>query len=81
MTDDKMDKNPQICFAGEDVLECQPIKGLQELLDWEPGTIDGIRAESLTVPLEKHILLPDLTSRSKVLLCHDMKGGYQPDDR
>lgn len=80
MTNDQMDKKSK-SHCDEDVLECQPIKSLPELLDWEPGTIDGIRAESMTVPLEKHVILPNYNNRSKVLVCHDMKGGYQDDDR
>lgn len=81
---EKMDKKSKShCPVDDeqDVLECRPIKSLQELLEWEPGTIEGIRAESLTVPLEKHETLPNATSSAKVLVCHDMKGGYHDDDR
>lgn len=81
MTNDNMDQKSKSHCDEDDVLECRPIKSLQELLDWEPGSIDGIRAESMTVPLEKHAILPGIINRSKVLVCHDMKGGYHDDDR
>ena len=37
----------------DDVLECRPLSTFQQLMDWEPGSVDGIRAESLTVPIGK----------------------------
>ena len=56
-------------------LECHPLRSIFELLDWEPPT-----DKSPVVPLKKHVTL-DNEGRGKVMLCHDMKGGYLEEDR
>ncbi|CAF1350640.1 unnamed protein product, partial [Adineta steineri] len=59
-------------FTKETATVCSPIKNLSDLLD--------ISASCLTNRFKSSPLIPRHTSpRQKILLCHDMRGGYLED--
>lgn len=54
--------------------ECYPLRSLQELLDWNPNEEDTKASQSVA-ELVRH----QIKEGPRVLLCHDMKGGYLAD--
>ena len=51
--------------------ECQPLKTLDEIEDWSPETYKFEKPAKLQDHKFHHGI--------KVIVCHDMKGGYQED--
>lgn len=54
---------------------CHPLKSLEELLKWKPEEKSQGRVTRI-----KRFCLEDPASNGRVLLCHDMRGGYLDED-